>query len=469
MAKRFKIPPSTLTSILHRKDFIAATPSNSVKKRQKAGGFPELEKALVTWFSQCRQQNVPVSGILMKEKAKIYAEKLGIRDFRASDGWFDRFKKRNNITFRKICGESASVDNNVCIEWKQKLSEIIREYEFKNVFNADETGLFYKCLPDRTMCFKNEKCRGGKHSKERITILLCANMDGSEKLKPLIIGKSAKPRCFKNVRSFPIPYRANQKAWMTNDLFVEWLKLLNSDMERQKRKILLFVDNCTAHNSIPVLSHVKVEFLPVNTTSMLQPLDQGIIKNFKTFYRKEVVSQLLSCIEDQSELKITVLTAMNIADKAWRNITQSTIRNCFRACGFITPNNQYEDDVNDFSVHVNPIQWNRLLQNEENDVTFDDFVHCDDDVVVAEILTDNDIVCTATDEADEVEDDDEEELPTITFKEARTYIDKLRILLTKASDINDDVFSALVTIDNAIDQARHRSLLQKNITDYFSP
>ncbi|KAK9696030.1 hypothetical protein QE152_g32190 [Popillia japonica] len=120
-----------------------------------------------------------------------------------------------------------------------------------------------------------------------------------------------------------------------------------------------------------------------------------------------------------------------------------------------------------------------ILQNEENDVTFDDFVHCDDDVVVAEILTDNDIVCTATDEADEVEDDDEEELPTITFKEARTYIDKLRILLTKASDINDDVFSALVTIydvfsalvtiDNAIGQARHRSLLQKNITDYFSP
>ncbi|KAK9730743.1 Tc5 transposase DNA-binding domain [Popillia japonica] len=73
----YTIPPSTLTSILHRKDFIAATPSNSVKKRQKAGGFPELEKALVTWFSQCRQQNVPVSGILMKNLCR----KVGYQRF----------------------------------------------------------------------------------------------------------------------------------------------------------------------------------------------------------------------------------------------------------------------------------------------------------------------------------------------------------------------------------------------------
>jgi len=72
---------------------------------------------------------------------------------------------------------------------RRNLQDLLKDYEPHNVFNADETALFYKCLPDRTMTFKNEKCHGGKHSKERVTILLATNMSGTEKLKPLIIGK----------------------------------------------------------------------------------------------------------------------------------------------------------------------------------------------------------------------------------------------------------------------------------------
>ncbi|GFV69007.1 tigger transposable element-derived protein 6 [Trichonephila clavipes] len=90
-----------------------------------------------------------------------------------------------------------------------------------------------------------------KHSKERLTILLAVNMDGSEKITPLVIGKSAKPRCFKGMNSFPTKYRSNKKPWMTSELFNEWLVSLNSDMKREKRHILLFLDNCTVHNDAP--------------------------------------------------------------------------------------------------------------------------------------------------------------------------------------------------------------------------
>ncbi|GFU02223.1 uncharacterized protein TNCV_2466011 [Trichonephila clavipes] len=55
--------------------------------------------------------------------------------------------------------------------------------------------------------------------------------------------KSAKPRCFKGINSFPTKYRSNKKAWMTTELFNEWLVSLNSDMKREKRHILLFLDN----------------------------------------------------------------------------------------------------------------------------------------------------------------------------------------------------------------------------------
>jgi len=103
---------------------------------------------LYTWFNQIRQQNIPVSRILIKDKAKSYAETLSVSDFTASDGWLSNLKKHHNLVFRKICGESASVDEGICDDWKVKLQDLLCEHDPKNVFNADETGLFLKCLPD---------------------------------------------------------------------------------------------------------------------------------------------------------------------------------------------------------------------------------------------------------------------------------------------------------------------------------
>ncbi|KAE9528600.1 hypothetical protein AGLY_012175 [Aphis glycines] len=258
VADSFKIPFSSLSTILKQKEAILnTTDAQSSRKKRRL----------------IRQQNIPVSGILIKEKAKSYAEMFGISDFTASDGWLSNFKKRHNLVFKKICGESASVDEGMCNDWQIILQDLLCEYYPKNVFNADETGLFFKCLPDRTLTFKNEKCHGGKLSKERVTLLLAVNMDGSEKLRPLFIGKSAKPRCFKNVKSLPVTYRNNKKSWMTTELWNEWLETLNNDMRKQHRKIIIFVDNCTAHNNPPTLSNVRIEFLPANTTSKLQPLD----------------------------------------------------------------------------------------------------------------------------------------------------------------------------------------------------
>ncbi|GFT96729.1 tigger transposable element-derived protein 6 [Trichonephila clavipes] len=182
---------------------------------------------------QCRGQNILIGGPLLKEKVKAFAKELGI-EFSASEGWLTNFKKRNGIVFKKMCGESSSVDINVCSEWQNSLSDLIKEFQPRNIFNTDDTGLFFKCLPEKTFAFKKEKYHGEKHSKERLTVLLAVNMDGSEKITPLVIGNSAKPRCFKGINSFPIKYRSNKKAWMTTELFNEWLVSLNSDMKREK-------------------------------------------------------------------------------------------------------------------------------------------------------------------------------------------------------------------------------------------
>ena len=92
------------------------------------------------------------------------------------------------------------MNQSVCEDWKQStLQPILQCYDASDVFNADETGLFWRLLPDKTHAVRGETCVGGKKSKERITLLVCANMDGTEKLPLLAIGKFKSPRCFRNI------------------------------------------------------------------------------------------------------------------------------------------------------------------------------------------------------------------------------------------------------------------------------
>lgn len=119
-----------------------------------------------------------MGGDSLKEKASEFSKLLGNPNFRCSNGWLDRFKKRHGITFKKVCGEGGSVSEKVCEEWREILKDLIKDYHPDNIFNADESGLFFKSLPESTLFFKNERCEGGKKSKERITLLFAANMSG---------------------------------------------------------------------------------------------------------------------------------------------------------------------------------------------------------------------------------------------------------------------------------------------------
>ena len=150
-------------------------------------------------------------------------------------------------------------------QWRKEARPILLNgYTDDQIYNADETRLFYQCLPNKTLHFRGEKCTGGKRSKNRISILLCTNKSGTDKLKPLVIGKSKNPRCFKNVRSLPVDYKNNQKSWMTSEIFVDFLVGFDARLRREKKKAILLIDNCPSHLAqLPVtLSNLEVKFLP---------------------------------------------------------------------------------------------------------------------------------------------------------------------------------------------------------------
>ncbi|XP_039968596.1 tigger transposable element-derived protein 6-like [Bactrocera tryoni] len=80
-------------------------------------------------------------------------------------------------------------------------------------------------------------------SKERIIAMICANASGTVKRKLLVIGKYNNPRCFKNVKTLPVDYCANNKSWMTSQTFTDYLKKWDCELIKAKTKILLLVDN----------------------------------------------------------------------------------------------------------------------------------------------------------------------------------------------------------------------------------
>ena len=237
---------------------------------------------------------------------------------------------RHNVTFKTAVGESNSVQPEMVASWfETALRTLLSNYKLEDIFNADEFGLFYQWLPNKTLHLKSEKCSGGKNSKIRVTGLAAANSVG-DKLPMFVIGKLKPPRCFKNVTSLPCRYRSQKKSWMDSTLFEEWVCELDVKFQKENRKIALIIDNCPAHPTIADLSNVKLIFLPPNTTSVSQPMDQGVIKCLKAFYRRRLVNLMIKRLEQGQDLpKISILCALQLLIAAWNNVTKSTIVICF--------------------------------------------------------------------------------------------------------------------------------------------
>ena len=343
-------------------------------KRIKLLRYPEVDKAMEIWFNDVKHnKNIPIDGPIMQEQAIRFANLFGIKDFKASNGWLEKFKTRYSLTFKNIVGEAGVVDKDAAKNWMENnLLDIIKDYEPKNIFNADETSLFYKAVPNKTMHYKGLACNEVKVSKERLSLLLCTNMDGSEKLKPFLIGQFEKPRCFKgiNISNLGVSYRWNKKAWMTNVLFNEWLAMLNKKYKLLNRKILLFVDNFSGHScNQENFDYVRVQFFPPNLTSIIQPLDQGIINAFKMKYRKQIILDKLECLNTSTQMKnIEIIDGINFTVQAWSEISSSIIRNCFKKAGFKMEkflgscSSTAKEDLNE-KKHMEDM-WNKIRKTE---------------------------------------------------------------------------------------------------------
>ena len=129
-----------------------------------------------------------------------------------------------------MCAEAASSNKEGAEKFVDEFAAYVDSEDLipQQVFNYDETGLFWKKLPRKTYITQEEKgLLGHKPIKDRLTLLLCTNASGDCRIKPLLVYHSENPSVFKrnNVHKakLPVMWRSNTKAWVTRILFVEWL------------------------------------------------------------------------------------------------------------------------------------------------------------------------------------------------------------------------------------------------------
>ena len=210
--------------------------SNSKRQRLREGTFANLDQAMFKWLLVVRSRDVAVSALVFKIKATEFAEKINVENFKASDGWLDRWKKRFNVSFKTVSGESNACTDEMVASWEQTtLSAILPKYDLNQIYNADEFGLFYRAQPNKSLHLRNENCVGGKHSKLRLTGLTAADAVG-EKLPLFVIGRSKKPRCFKHIKHLPCRYRSQKKSWMDSILFEEWVREVDRRFTKEGRR-----------------------------------------------------------------------------------------------------------------------------------------------------------------------------------------------------------------------------------------
>lgn len=119
----------------------------------------------------------------------------------------------------KTTGEAASANEDSAKAYPEQLKKIIEErgYLPEQVFNADETGLFWKKMPTRTYILKSERqAPGFKAAKDRVTVLFCGNTAG-HLIKPGLLYRAVNPRALKgkNKNLLPVFWQSNKKAWVT--------------------------------------------------------------------------------------------------------------------------------------------------------------------------------------------------------------------------------------------------------------
>lgn len=269
------------------------------------------------------------------------------KDETAGRAWFDGFRRRHpNLTIRQpqplsycraLCSNRQTVS-----DFFGKLGAI---YGMLNliakpmcVLNADETNVTIVHKPGKVIAELGQRnvyaVTSGERGKTH-TVLSCVSASGYT-LPPMIVYPRKKqiPENFKDGAMPNTLFAISPSGWMNSDLFVEWFKFLMNNIP-PSRPILLILDGHGSHISIEVIelaraNNIHLLCLPAHTTHLLQPLDVGVFKSFKTYFSKACGKYLVA---HPGRVVTNDKLASLIAEAYPNSFTMVNILSGFKKCG----------------------------------------------------------------------------------------------------------------------------------------
>ena len=506
IAQDYNIGQSTVTDIYKNKEktakFIKYIDNKSITDKRsivREAYNVDLDRALIMWFNQERSKGTPVTGDMILEEAVLLhenfekdleSEKKTI--FNPSTGFLNAFKNRHGIRSLTVQGEKLSADFSSVESFFEKFHKILNEggYTPDQIYNCDETGLYWKALPRRTMqSMKERRADGFKISKERVSLLLCSNASGSHSLRPLVIGKYRNPRCFKTIRSsLPVNYQNNSSSWMTREIFFEWFHsdfkpsvLRNLSQLNLPHKALLILDNAPVHfiYETDIDNEIRVLLLPPNTTSLIQPMDQGVIQCFKMNYRKKFMRNILATYDDKKDSILDRLQAFTLKEciflisETWNKVSKSALANAWNKfeinyglsieSNTLAPSDELTDDLK------------LVLQLDNSEI--DEYMNIDSSDQGFEFLTRSEIVNLIKLENEKQTEENEEMVKINDIRQDsisvshREAIQAIQTIITYSEDkdcLNDETIKFFLSVREIIENAMFSELKQKSIMNFLT-
>jgi hypothetical protein len=392
-----------------------------------------------------------------------------------SNGWLYGFQSRRNIRRNTQYGEAGSLSQDAAKEML-RICQALSMYAPQDIFNCDETGLYWKMIPDSSL--STQSIPGRKKEKARISALFCCNSDASERLPIWFIGTAKRPRAFTaagiNPENLGCKWRSNKKAWMTGDIFKEWLIWFDSKMKG--RKVALLMDNFSAHEAAYEdiqLQNTLIIWLPANSTSRYQPLDQGIIHTWKAYWKRQWILYMMTEFDRGYDpvSTMTILRALRWAISAWNiDLKDDTIQQCFKKALTIEDSIEISEREELIDEIQHGLQKLQLSHNIQEAMSISQFLNPADEQVNDNIMDLDDIIISqfAPESCKSDDDDAWEPIPQISPADALECLYKLRLFEEQqAEDADQHLIQHLMRHERVLLQRNMEKQQQTDIRTFF--
>lgn len=327
-----------------------------------------VRKILQEWISQSLWNGIPITSPIIQDTAQSVWHRIP-SEYREGNGsfsykWIANFLAKMDVNISALDSELPKTPKIWTFEERAVLKQYFSKVpSVKDLFTLDETFLAYN-LPLDYEQYETSKIQ---RRIEVASVMLCSNLDGSEKIKPLVVGKYNSYKSFRNyfpdepedavsqsqlgekmAKKFDISYHSNRKSWLTSNLFHNWLVRWDKRLVADNRKIWIVLDDSCSHRVINL--HLQnIQLVYTSSNSRFLPFNWGVLDEFKTRYRiqqYEALIKLQKQIEKTSnkrtlinfeQSQLTMSNAFKFIKKAWDDIPADTIKSNWKSSGLLPP------------------------------------------------------------------------------------------------------------------------------------